>query len=92
MSISVGFGSADRVAERWVRNIGHELLDRTLIWNQHQLQRLVIDYSRHYNEDRPHRSLDRRPPLATSPIVSLPHLRVMKSTRCDGLNEYRYVA
>ena len=84
---------ANTIAERWIGSIRRELLDRTKIWNHRQLERLVIDYSGHYNEHRPHRSLDQRSPLATSPIVSPPHLRVMKSTRCDGLiNEYRYAA
>ncbi len=84
---------ANTFAERWIGTLRRELLDRTIIWNHRQLERLVIDYSGHYNEHRPHRSLDQRPPLATSPIVSPPHLRVMKSTRCDGLiNEYRYAA
>ncbi|MCP4303429.1 MAG: transposase family protein [bacterium] len=70
---------ANAFAERWIGSIRRELLDRTIIWNQAQLERLVIDYSGHYNEHRPHRSLDQRPPLAASPIVSAPHLRVMKS-------------
>ncbi|MCP3938383.1 MAG: transposase [Actinomycetia bacterium] len=84
---------ANAFAERWIGSIRRELLDRTIVWNQRQLERRVIDYIEHYNEHRPHRSLDQRPPLAASPIVSAPHLRVMKSARCDGLiNEYRHAA
>ncbi len=35
---------ANSYAERWIGSIRRELLDRTIIWNQHQLQRLVVDY------------------------------------------------
>jgi hypothetical protein len=30
-------------AERWIGTLRRELLDRTIIWNQHQLERLVVD-------------------------------------------------
>jgi len=29
-----------------------------IIWNHQQLERIVTDYIDHYNEHRPHRSLD----------------------------------
>ncbi len=43
------------------RNAPTRLLDRTISWNQHQLERLVTDYIAHYNEHRPYRSLDQQP-------------------------------
>jgi putative transposase len=54
---------ADTFAERWIRTIRRELLDRTLIWNQHQLELLIVDYNAH----RPHRSLGQRPPRLAVP-------------------------
>ncbi len=86
---------ANAFAERWIGSIRRELLDRTIIWNQHQLERLVVDYIDHYNEHRPHRSLDQQPPLPPEPMPDddPPRLRVIKATRCDGLiNEYRNAA
>ena len=86
---------ANAYAERWIGSIRRELLDRTIIWNQRQLERLVVDYIDHYNTHRPHRSLDQQPPLphAVSPDADPRHLRVIKSPRCDGLiNEYRHAA
>jgi len=87
---------ANALAERWIRSVRRELLDRTIIWNQHQLERLVVDYIAHYSEHRPHRSLDQRdPPLPTetSPHADPPRLHLIKSTRCDGLiHEYRNAA
>ena len=53
---------ANTFAERWIGSIRRELLDRTIIWNQRQLERLVSDYIDHYNQHRPHQSLDQRPP------------------------------
>ena len=40
-------------AERWIATLRRELLDRSIIWNQRQLQPLVIDYIDHYNAHRP---------------------------------------
>ena len=57
---------ANAFAERWIGSIRRELLDRTIIWNRRQLERLVIDYIDHYNHHRPHRSLDQHPPAGTS--------------------------
>ncbi len=86
---------ANAFAEQWIGTIRRELLDRTIIWNQQQLERLVIDYNEHYNEHRPHRSLHQCPPLRPKPSANAdpPRLRVIKSTRCDGLiHEYRNAA
>jgi putative transposase len=85
---------ANAFAERWIGSIRRELLDRTIIWNQHQLERLVVDYIDHCNGHRPHRSLNQKWPLpAEPPNDSDGHLRVLKLTRCHGLiNEYRNAA
>jgi len=86
--------AANAFAERWIGTLRRELLDRTLIWNQRQLERLVADYIDHYNQHRPHRSLEQRPPAGT--IAGSPPdrpLQVVKSPRCGGLiNEYRNAA
>jgi len=85
---------ANSFAERWIAFIRRELLDRTLIWNQRQPQRLIVDHIERYNEHRPHRSLDQRPPLPAGLLNhARGHPRVLKSTRCDGLiHEYRNAA
>ena len=67
----------------------------SIIWNQHQLQRLVIDYIDHYNAHRPHRSLNQRPPAPTKPPNAnrQQQLRIVRATRCGGLiNESRRAA
>ncbi len=55
---------ANAFAERWIGSLRRELLDRTIIWNRHQLEGLIVDYMQHYNQHRPHRSLHQRAPLA----------------------------
>jgi len=87
---------ANAFAERWIGSLRRELLDRTIIWNQHQLERLIVDYMQHYNEHRPHRSLHQRAPLAdengAGDIPPSP-IQVAITTRCDGLiNEYQNAA
>ena len=83
---------ANAFAERWIGTLRRELLDRTLVWNQSQLERIVTDY----NEHRPHRSLNQRPPSqAPAPPIRSPadqsHLH--RTSRCDGLiHEYRNAA
>ena len=54
---------ANAFAERWIGSLRRELLDRTLIWNQAQLERIVTDYIDHYNEHRPHDSLGDMTPI-----------------------------
>ncbi|MCP3910758.1 MAG: transposase [Actinomycetia bacterium] len=85
---------ANAFAERWIGSIRRELLDQTIIWNQRQLERVVVDYIEHYNTHRPHRSLDQRPPLPPPDAwPDPPRVRISKSTRCDGLiSEYRNAA
>jgi transposase InsO family protein len=87
---------ANAFAERWIGSLRRELLDRTLIWNRRQLERIVVDYIDHYNEHRPHRSLDQRSPAATVPGARPPVPaggQPIRSSRCDGLiHEYRNAA
>ena len=45
------------IMERWVQTCRHELLDRTLIWNQRHLLRSLREFEHFYNEHRPHRTL-----------------------------------
>ncbi|MCP4306300.1 MAG: transposase [bacterium] len=86
---------ANTFAERWIGSIRRELLDRTIIWNRRQLDRLVTDYVAHYNEHRPHRSLEQRPPQSAHEPPPAPPaaITVLRTNRCDGLiHEYENAA
>jgi putative transposase len=82
------------IAERWIGGCRRELLDRTLIWNQSHLRRILHQYETHHNQHRPHRSLDSAAPLKPLPEpVDLEQHRVRKHARVGSLiNEYRLVA
>jgi transposase InsO family protein len=84
---------ANAYAERWVRSVRHELLDRTIIWNERQLRALVEDYVAHYNEHRPHRSLGQRAPNTADLAAIAPAEPIQRHSTCGGLiNEYRTAA
>jgi len=82
------------IAERWIGGCRRELLDRTLIWNQAHLRRILRQYEIHHNQHRPHRSLDASAPLKPLPEpVELEQHRVRRHARVSGMiNEYRLVA
>ena len=82
------------IAERWIGGCRRELLDRTLIWNQGHLRRILREYEIHHNQHRPHRSLDAAAPLKPLPeLVDLDQYRLRRLTRVGGMiNEYRLVA
>ena len=58
---------ANAFIERWIGTVRRECLDRILILNRRHLERALPVYIRHYNEHRPHRSLDQRPPIEEPP-------------------------
>ena len=82
------------IAERWIGGCRRELLDRTLIWNQAHLRRILSQYETHHNQHRPHRSLYAAAPLKPLPQpVDLDQYRVRKQPHVSGLiNEYHLVA
>ena len=54
--------NANAHAERWVRTVRADCLDRILVLGRRHLERVVRVYVRHYNEHRPHRALGLAPP------------------------------
>jgi putative transposase len=59
------------IAERWIGGCRRELLDRTLVWNQSHLRRILREYESHHNQHRPHRSLHGAAPLKRCPNRSI---------------------
>jgi putative transposase len=82
------------ITERWIGGCRRELLDRTLIWNQAHLRRILRQYETHHNQHRPHRALLGAAPLKPLPDpVDLDRYRVRKHAHVGGLiNEYHLVA
>jgi putative transposase len=88
---------ANAFAERFVGTIRRECLDRILIFGRRHLERVLAEYIAHYNEHRPHRSLDQRAPLTvgTNPVsIGDPDFtRLRRTDKLGGLiHEYELAA
>jgi putative transposase len=59
--------NANAYAERWVRTLRAECLDRILIIGRRHLEHVLRVYRRDYNEHRPHRALHLLPPNGRDP-------------------------
>jgi putative transposase len=78
---------ANAYAERWIRTLRAECLDRILVTGPAHLRVVLAEYLGHYNTHRPHRSLNQQPPAG-------PRLRVIagdtspdrleRGTRCSA--------
>ena len=82
------------IAERWIGGCRRELLDRTLVWNQAHLRRVLREYETHHDQHRSHRSLNAAAPLKLLPEpVDLEQYRVRRQTHVsDLIGEYHLVA
>jgi transposase InsO family protein len=90
--------NANAYAERWVGSVRRECLDRLLIFGRRQLEHVLRIYIRHFNQQRPHRALELRPPerpggTDPSPTATLHPLRVRRRDLLGGLlHEYEAAA
>ena len=83
---------ANAYAERFVRTFRHECLDHILVFGERHLERILGEYVRHYNRERPHRGLSLETP---EPQLASNHAdgEVVRVTRLGGLiNEYHRMA
>jgi transposase InsO family protein len=51
-------------AERWVRTVRQECLNKLIIVNQAHLRQVLREYLTYYNASRPHQGLDQQSPVA----------------------------
>jgi putative transposase len=86
------------IMERWVQTCRHELLDRTLIWNQRQLLHALREFEQFYNGHRPHQGIANARPLHPLPTQiadpdKMARLNVRRRERLGGiLHEYEHAA
>ena len=86
------------IMERWIKTCRHELLDRTLIWNQRHLLHALREYEQFYNSHRPHQGIANARPLHPLPPpitnqAQISELDVHRRQRLGGiLNKYHHVA
>jgi putative transposase len=61
--------NANAHAERWVRTLRADCLDRILILGRRHLEHVLRVYCQHYNDHRPHRALHLLPPNGRDPTT-----------------------
>jgi putative transposase len=61
--------NANAFAERWVRTVRQECLDKIIILNEQHLHRTLTEYVMYYNIRRPHQSLGQNSPLGLAPVA-----------------------
>ena len=87
---------ANAHAERWVRTARAEVIDRMLSAGPRHLRAILDEYTVHYNEHRPHRSLSLRPPGAdeiTPAVADLATPTIRRRRVLGGLiSEYEQAA
>jgi putative transposase len=87
---------ANAYAERWVRTVRAECLDRLLIVGRGQLERVLRVYVQHYNRHRPHRALGLQAPDSPAGLTVVGEDQQSKIRRRDLLggllHEYRRAA
>jgi putative transposase len=89
--------SANAYAERWVRTVRAEVTDRMLIAGPRHLWAVLDEYAAHYNQHRPHRARNLRPPdsddITMTAITDLAVARIRRRRVLGGLiNDYQRAA
>ena len=88
---------ANAYAERWVRTVRVEGTDRMLIVGPRHLRAVLNEYIVHFNQHRPHRARNLRPPdydgISAAPITDLATARIRRREILGGLiHEYERAA
>jgi putative transposase len=85
--------NANAFAERWVRTVRNDCLDRILIIGRRHLDRVLRVYTKHYNEHRPHRALQLAPPDGDHSTVDANTADLRRRDLLGGLiHEYKRAA
>jgi hypothetical protein len=95
--IGVRMPVMNAVIERWVQICRHELLNRTLIWNESHLRRALREFEQHHNVHRTSQAMNQAAPLRPVPepldVGQITRLDIRRKDRLSGvIHEYRRAA
>jgi len=63
------------IAERWVKSVKTECLDRLILFGQGHLERALQEYVAHHHTERPHQGIGNEL-IAAPPTTGAPDVRV----------------
>src|SRR5947209_20249990 len=64
---------ANAICERFLRSVRQECLDHLLIFQEKQLQRVLNEYVRYFNQARPHQGIQQQIPEPSRSALSSHH-------------------
>ncbi|SDZ28991.1 HTH-like domain-containing protein [Saccharopolyspora shandongensis] len=80
-------------AERFIRSVREECINRVLIFDRGHADKILRDYARHFNGHRPHQSRNQLAPLDDTNVKPSPTARIERREAVTGLiNEYHRAA
>ena len=84
----IGAPEQNGYAERFVKSIKTECLDKLIFFGENSLRKAVDEYVLHYHHERNHQALDNLIPFPQSPIIKGQGGSVVKFERLGGLLNY----
>jgi transposase InsO family protein len=81
--------NANAYAERFVRSIKSECLDRMIFFGVNSLHRSLAQYVQHYHRERNHQGLENEI-IQSGSEVGVTHGRILRRQRLGGMLNYYY--